>query len=130
MICKLPCVIKGARSDIDNNPPFIHSVTQAVNTSLYACKVSFSRTQKRKFVRLEFLLFRDSVKICASLFVLYDKYICTVQVCKSNKDFQLNQHTVVRTSNESDWQVRLLSSKCLLQLLESQSLSSSGHSFV
>ena len=53
----------------------LHSVTQAVNPSLYACKVSFSRTQKRKFVRLEFLLFRDQLKVHASLFVLYDKYM-------------------------------------------------------
>ena len=97
MICKLPCVIKGAGSDINNNPPPLYSFPQAVNTSLYAYNVSFSRTQKRKFVRLEFLLFCDSMKICTSLFVLYDKYMhCTlVQVCKSNKDFQLNKHTVI-----------------------------------
>ena len=83
-------------------PPPIHSVTQAVKSSLHACKVSFSRTQKRKFVRLELLLFRKSVKICASLFVLFGKYMttCTVQVCKLNKDFQLNKHTGVRRSNE------------------------------
>ena len=64
-----------AGSDIDNtSPPLPHSVTPAA----YACKASFSRTQKRKFVRLEFLLFRDSIKICASLFVVYDKYMyCT-----------------------------------------------------
>ena len=77
----------------------LHSVTEAVNTSLYARKASFSKTQKCKFVRLEFLLFRDSIKICTSLFFLYDKLTstCTVQVCKSNKDFQLNEHTVVRS---------------------------------
>ena len=49
-------------------PTPIHSITQAVNSSLYACKVSFSRTQKRKFVRREFLLFRDSNKdLCISV---------------------------------------------------------------
>ena len=40
---------------------------------------------------------------------------CNVQILKSNEDFHLNEHTVVRTSDESDWQVRLLSSKSLLQ---------------
>ena len=38
-----------------------------------ASKVSFLRTQKCKLVCLEFLLYRDLIKICASLFVLYDK---------------------------------------------------------
>ena len=67
---------RGAGSDIDNTPLPIHSVTQAVNSSnQYACKVSFSRTQKRKFERLEFLRFRDSINICASLFILYGKYM-------------------------------------------------------
>ena len=45
---------------------------------------------------------------------------CTLQICKSNKDFQLNEHTVVRTSDESNRQVGLLSSKCLLQPPELQ----------
>ena len=43
---------EGAGRNIDNEPP-LHSVTQAVNSSLQAYK-SFSRTQKRKVVRLEF----------------------------------------------------------------------------
>ena len=88
--------------------------------------------QKRKFVRLEFLLFRDSIKICASLFVLYDKYnvlykyVNQIRIFNSTNIRQLE----VRTSNESDWQVRLLSSKYLLHTPESQPQSNSGRSFV
>ena len=47
---------------------------------------------------------------------------CTVQVYKSTKDFQLNEHIVVkvRTRDESDWQVKLLFSESLLQPPELQ----------
>ena len=38
-----------AGRDIDNNPS-PHSVAQAVNNRLKACKVSFSRTQKCNFM--------------------------------------------------------------------------------
>ena len=90
--------MKGAESDIDNEPP-PYSVTQVVNSSLYACKVSFSRTQKRKFVRIEFLLTATQQRFVLLCF-FYMTSTCTVQVHKSTKDFQLNEHTVFRSWNE------------------------------
>ena len=91
---------EGAGSGIDNTPPPSIPSLKAVNSSQYTCKVSFSRTQKSKFVHLEFLLFRGSIKICESLFVLYDMYMYCTSISKSNKDFQFNEHTVVKTWNE------------------------------
>ena len=54
----------------------------------------YSRTQKRKFVCLEFLL----TAIQQTFVHLYLAYMTSiVQVCKSPKDFQLNEHTVIRS---------------------------------
>ena len=95
------------------NPP-IHSVVQAVNSSLYACKVAFSRTQKCKFECLEFLLFRDSNKdLCISVCPIWQVLVgyCSsnvnqIGIFNSTNILQLE----VRTSYESDWLVMLLSS--------------------
>ena len=63
---------EGARRNIDNEPP-LRSVTQTVNSSLSACKLSFSWTQKAQLIATRVITYRDYVKICASLFILYDK---------------------------------------------------------
>ena len=55
-ICDLQIAMRDEGTFIDNKlPPPPDFVTQAVNGSLKACKVSFLRTQKYNFVRLEFL---------------------------------------------------------------------------
>ena len=81
------------RTSTINRPP-LHSVTQAVNSNLQACKVSFSRTQNRNFVQLEFLRTATQQKFCIFVY-----RICQVQVpvCKSTQVFQLNEHTVIRS---------------------------------
>ena len=57
--------MKGAGSDIDYNPAPLHFVTQAVNEPV---KYHFQERKKNKFMRLEFLLFRDSIKIGSDYF--------------------------------------------------------------
>ena len=86
--------MKGVGSDIHNEPP-PRSAAQAVNCSIQAFNVSFSRTPKLKFVRLEFLLTATQsrfVHLC--LFCMASTI--HAQVCKSTKDFQLNECFVIR----------------------------------
>ena len=47
-------------------------------------------------VRLEFLIPRLNIKICAYLFITYDMYP-TSMYFKSTKGFQIKEYTVIRS---------------------------------
>ena len=65
VICKLPCVMKRAESDMDNKPHPTHSVTQALNIVAYkSVKYNFQERKNASLCVSSFYLSRVKKDLC------------------------------------------------------------------